>query len=502
MDSANDNTKISPGEQLIWSFFKLLQLVKIHAANNQIVAGTLNDFVAALKEMGAGGEPVTIRAYRGRVYINDQKLVCRPSLLATVTKFIDYLQVREVYGLKLAFAAALTSDKVVHFVQLMNQCVRETESAVSWLQNQMAAVGHNDWVELLLDPEYQMPLTDKRLEELARMTQSQAMDTFLNSNEARQVVVASARKSYVHALGSMKAVSEKMAESKGLGIQKPKRAIQDMIEILTKGESILLGMSTIRNYDDYTYTHSVNVAILAMCLASRLGLPRTIIEQVGLCGLFHDLGKVDIPIELINKNGRLTDDEYMEVKKHSMHSVRQIIMLRASYELKSRLLLAPLEHHQGINFTGYPKGIRKRHLSLLGRILGIADFYDALTSVRCYRPNPFSPDKALMIMMGEAGKTLDPLLLKVFVNMIGVFPIGVMVMLDTRELALVVETPKGAVGGRPKVRLLAPGEEGVPAPGEIVDLAERDAQSGQFIRNIVKCVHPSEYGIQASDFLG
>ncbi|MCK7489457.1 MAG: HD domain-containing protein [Anaerotruncus sp.] len=103
-------------------------------------------------------------------------------------------------------------------------------------------------------------------------------------------------------------MAEKLTTHKRVGVHKAKRVIQDMIEILTEDDSILLCMSTIRDYDDYTYTHSVNVALLSMCLGKRLGLSRLTLERLGLCGLFHDLGKVDIPHDLINKPGELTDE--------------------------------------------------------------------------------------------------------------------------------------------------------------------------------------------------
>jgi HD-GYP domain-containing protein (c-di-GMP phosphodiesterase class II) len=256
-----------------------------------------------------------------------------------------------------------------------------------------------------------------------------------------------------------------------------------------------------RNYDDYTYTHSVNVAILCLCLGKRIGLPRNLVEQLGLCGLFHDLGQVDVSLELITKETPLTREEYEEIKKHPLNSVQQIIKLNADHTLKAKLLLPPFEHHLGVDLSGYPQTERKAPLSLMGRILAIADQYDALTSSRSYRPIPISPDKALETMMAEAGTKLDILILKVFINMIGVYPIGTVLILDDAEIGIVMSTAEDSESGRPIVRLIHRNEDGKFEKGDILDLSKGDPQTKGFQREIIACLHPSEYGIQPAEFL-
>lgn len=158
---------------------------------------------------------------------------------------------------------------------------------------------------------------------------------------------------------SFRHVVEKLSGHKRVGIQRPKRVIQGQVELLAEDESVLLGLSTIRDYDDYTYTHSINVAMLSMCLGKRIGLPPSVIGQLGLCGLFHDLGKTDLPIDLIQKPAQLTADEFELVKSHSLNSVRQIVKMTADFSLKTKLMLPPFEHHLGLNLAGYPQSERK-----------------------------------------------------------------------------------------------------------------------------------------------
>jgi hypothetical protein len=153
------------------------------------------------------------------------------------------------------------------------------------------------------------------------------------------------------------------------------------------------------------------------------------------------------------------------------------------------------------DFSGYPQIANKMSISLFGRILTITDIFDAMTSPRIYRPIALSPDKVVRIMLDESGKRFDPILLKAFINMLGVYPVGTLLLLDTGELCLVMETPEDDELARPVVIILNRDQEGKYSKGDVVNLTEQDPQSGVFCRNIVKSYHPSTYGIQPTDFL-
>lgn len=152
------------------------------------------------------------------------------------------------------------------------------------------------------------------------------------------------------------------------------------------------------------------------------------------------------------------------------------------------------------NLTGYPQLIYSNKQTLFGRILRIVDAYDALTSHRSYRSREFVPAEALSLMWAKAGKDFDPLLLKVFINMMGLYPIGSLLKLDTGEVALVKEYPDETERTRPLVIVLEKdGQGGVSAVGPL-DLSERDPNTKLFLRNVAKSVHPSSLGLQPSEF--
>ncbi|MDP2735582.1 MAG: HD-GYP domain-containing protein, partial [bacterium] len=310
-----------------------------------------------------------------------------------------------------------------------------------------------------------------------------------------------ARHAYSHALTSIQEVAEKLNSQHRAGVHKAKRMIQNIVDLLSEDDSVLLGMSTIRAFDDYTYTHSVNVAILSMYLGKRVGLSRISLERLGICGLFHDIGKLEVPYDLIIKPGKLTDEEYERLKEHSINSVRQIAKLNAARDLKAKVLLPPFEHHLKYDLSGYPQTNRKKPISLFGRILTITDIFDAMTSPRIYRPVAFSPDRVLAMMQEGAGKDFDPLLLKVFIQMLGVYPVGTLLVLDTGEMGLVTGVVEEGEVGRPRMVLLKEAGKGAYRKGEAVNLSERDPQTGAFRRNITNSLHPSAFGIQPADFL-
>ncbi|MGB2930440.1 MAG: HD-GYP domain-containing protein, partial [Desulfobacterales bacterium] len=401
-----------------------------------------------------------------------------------INNLIQYLEKRNLPGLCFFTDIQDASAKeIIEFSRTLNNAEQQ-EDSLKWFVQQLENQGFA-WAEIVCEqdapPEDQPPETDPQ-------------DQVQKRKEK-------ARKSYFYALDSLKEVAEKISCQKKAGVRKSLRVIQNMVDLVTEDEPILLGLSTIRDYDDYTFTHSVNVAILSMCLGKRIGLPRTSLHRLGVCGLFHDLGKLDIPIEIIQQPGKLNQGEFEEIKKHTIYSVTQIIKLHAPHDLKAKILLPPFEHHLKYDLSGYPKTNRKKTVSLFGRIIAIADVFDAITSPRVYRHMAFSPDQALNIMLDGAGTDFDPILLKMFINMLGVYPIGSLLELDTGELGLVTDTDTTFDGARPMVVLLAPDGNGSYAKVGVADLAERDAQSGAFRRNIVKSIHPSTRGIQPAEFL-
>ena len=333
-----------------------------------------------------------------------------------------------------------------------------------------------DWAEILKKPE-------------------KPQEEELSSYEDKAARSMRAKKDYTYITASFKEVSQKVTSKGRVGRRKTVRVIQDMVSNIIEDDEVYSAISTLRVIDDYTFTDSVNVAILFMCISKRINLSHRPIERLGICALFHDLGKIEVPHAVLNKPGKLDEAEFKLLEEHSLNSARLIVKIRTSRDRKAKILLPPFEHHLKYNLTGYPYTKWNKPLTLFGRIISIADAYNAITSARVYRKSILSPDRALGFMLEGAGKDFDPILIKIFINMLGVYPVGTLLRLDTGKLALVISSSRKKGEKRPRVCLMEEGIDGGYEEGKTFDLAERDTQTGNYLRNIIETYHPSTFGI-------
>jgi HD-GYP domain-containing protein (c-di-GMP phosphodiesterase class II) len=293
---------------------------------------------------------------------------------------------------------------------------------------------------------------------------------------------------------------EREKKHEKLHFKTTRRLIQTIINLISFDESFMLGMTNIKNFEEYTLNHSINVTILALAFGRRLGLEKTDLVELGMSAFFHDIGKLEIPLEVLNKKGKLDDEEWQIMQEHPTRGVTKLVLLQDLSYFPVRALSVALEHHVWANRSGYPKNWKKKNLNFFSKIAKICDVFDAITTKRIYRDFSFTRQQALSMMFEKIGDEYDPLLLKVFAEMIGVFPVGSLVSLNTGEIGIVVETnSEEALMLRPKVKLIADNNKNK-IDGEIVDLAEKEAESGQFKRTIVNVLDPEKYEINIPDY--
>jgi HD-GYP domain-containing protein (c-di-GMP phosphodiesterase class II) len=306
------------------------------------------------------------------------------------------------------------------------------------------------------------------------------------------------KRTYFNAVSYIKGVMNQMKTGEKTGMKRAKRIIESVVDRMLDDENLLLGMTAIKDYDEYTYHHSVNVSILAIALGQRLGLTKAELRELGLVALFHDIGKIEVPPEILNKPSELTDDEWEIMRRHPFWGLETILKLKRLDRSSIRAAITAVEHHITIGLGGYPRVSPTHEIDIYSRIVMIADRYDAMTSARVYSRTAMAPEKALQLIAKDAGITVDPLLTKIFVRMIGLFPIGTLVLLDTGELGL-VSGGHGLSADRPSVMLIA--DQGRnKLEGTRIDLTEKD-EEGRFLRSIVKTADPAAYGISLAEFL-
>ncbi len=306
------------------------------------------------------------------------------------------------------------------------------------------------------------------------------------------------KKTYFNAVSFTKGVMNKLKAGEKVSIKKAKRVVESMVDLILEEEPLLLGMTAIKEYDDYTYHHSVNVSILSIAIGQKIGLHRRALTELGLVALFHDIGKMEIPKEILNKPTAFTEEEWEIVRRHPYWGARTILKLKGLDRAAILGAIVAFEHHMHYDHSGYPKVRELRNIDFYTRIVSIADQYDAMTSSRVYARVPLPPDKALSVMMERAGTQIDPVLFKFFVNMVGVYPVGSLVLLDTKEMGLVYEC-NPLFADRPRVMIIVD-SRGHKIDGYIVDLTEKD-ESGRYVRTIVKTLDPNKYKINLAEYL-
>lgn len=224
---------------------------------------------------------------------------------------------------------------------------------------------------------------------------------------------------------------------------------QNLLHEMKNNRQALNLLTGIYVHDNYTFSHSTNVTIYALALAMKLGFNDKQLNEIGLGSMLHDIGKVEIPTEILNKDGKLTEQEYDLVKQHPTIGFE---MLRKQRSISLLSAHCAFQHHEKLDGTGYPRGIKGDEIHLYGKILAIADVFDALTSHRSYR-NAMLPHVAMEILFAGAGTQFDADLIRVFQQSIATYPEGVTVMLNTGESGVVIKyafnTP-----ARPVVRIL------------------------------------------------
>jgi HD-GYP domain-containing protein (c-di-GMP phosphodiesterase class II) len=307
------------------------------------------------------------------------------------------------------------------------------------------------------------------------------------------------KKNYFNTVLVTRDISQKISLGEKISLKKAKRVMETMVNNIIEDESMLVGMTSIKDYDDYTYHHSVNVSILSIALGHRLGLSKKTLAELGLSALMHDLGKVEVPKEILNKPIEFSDEDWNIIMKHPAWGACAVFKIKGVDITSMSAFISAFEHHLNYDLSGYPKLRSKIELNFFSRIIAIADQYDAMTSSRVYSRIPLPPDKALSIMIDRSGTQLDPYLTKVFINMVGVYPLGSIVMLNTRELGIVFDSNTNPdFLDRPRVIILVDREGN--KSKTTVDLMEKDEQ-GNFIRNIVKTLDSNQYNINLAEYL-
>lgn len=242
--------------------------------------------------------------------------------------------------------------------------------------------------------------------------------------------------------------------------------VGEIDSLVQRNSAAILSVARLKSHDDYTYMHSVAVCALMLALANQMGLDKEQTRLAGIGGLMHDLGKAAMPLDILNKPGKLTDDEYLVMKKHTIVGAEILEDSGAEAEV----IDIALNHHEKINGTGYPNQLPAEKITTLARMAAICDVYDAVTSERAYK-KPWEPANTIREMAKWDGH-FDKQIFNTFVKSVGIYPIGSLVRLSSQRLAVVIEPGKESLL-TPKVKVFFSTRSNAPIPIQVVDLGSK-----------------------------
>ena len=306
-----------------------------------------------------------------------------------------------------------------------------------------------------------------------------------------------AKEFYKDAVDAIKRIVEDIGFKKRVNIEKARSAINSMVASIQRNRTPLVTLASLKAHDEYTFSHAVNVAVLTLVQGEALGLDRQTLNDLGIAGLLHDMGKIKVPEEILKKPGKLTSEEFELIKLHPADGAK---ILMNTPGISKLAYVVTFEHHIKYDLSGYPVVSREKGgLNLGSMLVRIADTYDAMRSNRYYAKE-IPPEKTIKEMEESSGKEFEPVLLRRFIRLIGVYPPGTFVRLDTNEIGFVFQTnPSDPYRPRAKIVIDSNGSK-IETPQEI-DLEEKVPETGNFRRSIKESVDPEQFGLVPDEYM-
>jgi HD-GYP domain-containing protein (c-di-GMP phosphodiesterase class II) len=470
-------TALQPlGKSFVTTLNASAQSLKLYPVENATVQNVLEELRKIVMRILDRESQFELRLVGDFLFLNDARLRLDLSDYATFAQVAALLSKHEVGEIEIAREA--TRNDLARLISLLVMDPTAAEGPFERFQAKFAATGAQHIRVGAHKPEMQeKPHHDE--------------------DAAKQI----AKQTYFQSVNVAKEVLTDMRIGRAVNLRRVKRAVQSIVDQVLNNESSMLGMTTLRDYDQYTFTHSVNVCILSVVLGQKLGLTKVQLYELGLGALFHDIGKMRIDPEVINKTSGLSDYEWHEMQQHPTEGLLALFTMRGLSELPYRAMLQAYEHHMKLDLSGYPRNKRARYPTLFSRIVATADGYDAATSKRSYQSQPWPPDEVMREMRDNPHRGYDPLLVKAFVNVTGVFPVGTLCILDTNELAVIVaRNPDPKRVHQPIAKIISDNWGVMLTEPFTVDLSDSDPINKVPRRTIIKTTDPERYNIRIADY--
>jgi putative nucleotidyltransferase with HDIG domain len=383
-------------EDLLRRFAAVLRATQLYSKNHPIISRNLDAFSTAVQAMHRG-EPSVVIGIVGDELIVDEVPVGKADYLGNLVRRMKQVSIERI-----------AIDRGVDAQELAT--LTETITSLDPTARQ------DDAFPLL--PHIRV----------GRVTLERRID-------AKAADMATFKQLYADAVASAERVWDSARTESQPDATVARNMVDGLAQAVSQNRTALLALTTLKNYDNYTFTHMVNVSILTMGQARSLGIEGALLREFGLAALMHDIGKVRTPLEILNKPDKLTDEEFVIMQRHTLDGAA---ILRTTADIPTLAPVVAFEHHLRLDGSGYPVGVRRASLNLGTMLCAIADVYDAMRSQRLYQ-QAFPTDRILAVLKRRDGQQFDQHLVRRFSQLIGIYPVGNLVRLATGEIAVVLK---------------------------------------------------------------
>ena len=462
------------GRDFLIAFYSALRSLKLYPVENDQVQRALDSIFDTARSLYAVEGALELRVSNEFLYINSVRLRLNLNNYATFSHVLTTLRQCGI-GMMDVEQGVQRREWQIFLSQLLAYAPSDGVPDLSGLWQRMTQGGIT---HILLKPP---PEHD---------------EAFGDSEEAKDV----AKRAYERSVAVTKELIGGVRMGRTASAKKIKRAVQSIVDQVLRNEVSLVGLTAVRGYDEQIFTHSVNVCIFSVSIGKRIGLTKLQLYDLGMAGLLHDFGKSRIPLEILNSEVPLTEEQEEMVRTHPWQGVLALFGLRGHGEIPYRAMVASYEHHMKTDLSGFPRTIEPRQLSMFSKIVAVANGYDTPPARSFSKGVPVRPDEVLREMRENSDLGYDPIIVKALINLLGIYPVGTCVILDTYEIAVVHgANPDLAQLHRPIVRIAVTADGSRTDGATLVDLASVD-ETGNYRRSIIKVTEGLDYGINMSDY--
>ena len=453
------------------AFFILFKTAQYVDANNATYQTQSSKFYVTFRRLVDAHGKITIKVIDGRIFVRDRLVRFDSEGIVRARSVIDAWHQLGVGGVTLD--DSLDNRQIDKFIYLVNSLDRQNRNREDVAQR----------------------LTELGIEGISLLAAVRRERKAVLSEEKRKLMRRTARVTFFRAISVVEESMIRASHDKEIDISKARRVVHSLIEQISEDECSLIELTNIRDFDEYTYAHCANVCVYSLTIGVKLGLDRMQLSDLGFAALFHDIGKIKLPEDLIRKPDIFDENDWIQMQRHPLLGAKTILRnLRFSRQTAHAAVVA-FEHHINRDYTGYPSLVNRKPINLFSRIVTIADTFDALSSGRLYIKKPIPPDEVLRKMMYQMNVKFDEFLMKLFVNIIGVYPPGTMVLLSDDRLGVITRTNQNALS-RPVVKIIGD-KSGPYVRFDEIDLSEIENAG----KKVVRIIDPAKYNIDVKNII-